>query len=165
MPSAVRLWLENDEVLTYKIGMNRDEFDFVWRQVSAVLVKHYELHHAKREPPLSPFASLLATLYYLRHYPTARCLAAEFDTTHPTIDEDLNHTLHALFITLVPACFSDSRLPHRGYCTGVVAGVKLVVDSTFLILPHHGDADERKTFYHPKSPTRQGGKRSSGSWP
>jgi hypothetical protein len=91
----------------------------------------------------------------LRHYPTVRCLAAEFDTKVMTTQEALDHTLTALFTTLVPTCFGDTPLPHRGYRAGSLVGVRLVVDSTFLILPHNSNATERKTYYHMKSPTRQ----------
>jgi hypothetical protein len=88
-------------------------------------------------------------------YPTIRCIAAELESKHTATHEAINHTIHALYTTLVPMCFSDSTLPHRAYTRGSVAGVRLVVDSTFLILPHHSDKDERKQFYHFKSPTRQ----------
>jgi hypothetical protein len=91
----------------------------------------------------------------MRLYPTERCLAAEIGVTQPTIDEALGHTVRALFDTIVPSSTSSCPLPHRGYREGVLAGVRLVVDSTFLILPHMSDLARRKPFYHPKSPTRQ----------
>lgn len=63
VPTIMRLWLENDNVLPFKIGMKHAELDFVWTIVRDALVGHYSLHHATREPPLSPLASLLVTLY------------------------------------------------------------------------------------------------------
>jgi len=155
VPTIMRLWLENEEVFTFKTGLKHGELDFVWRVVRESLVAHYQMHHASREPPVSPFASLLATLYWLRQYPTTTCLSAELDIKYTTLAEDIDHTLLALFNTLVPTCFSDSSLPHREYRESSLAGVRLVIDSTFLTLPHNSDADERKTNYHHKSPTRQ----------
>jgi hypothetical protein len=156
VPTSMRLWVDSEDVLRFKTGLNCEELEFVWKVVRDALVTHYEQQHAKREVSLLPFASLLATLYWLRLYPTTRCLAAEFDTKHTTVEEDLDHTLTALFNTLVPASFPDSALPHHAYRTGCLAGVKLVVDTTWLTLPHNNDADERKVYYHMKSPTRQG---------
>jgi hypothetical protein len=135
--------------------VNSDELDFVWRVAGDTLAKHYEKQHAKREAALSPFASLLAALHWMRHYGTTRELAAEFETKQSTLHELLNHTIDTLFATLVPVCFPDWSLPHRAYRTQALAGVTLVVDATFLALPHHADADERKTYYHHKSPTKQ----------
>jgi hypothetical protein len=155
VPSSLRLWITNEDVLSFKTGLSRDELDFVWTLVADNLVAHYEQQHAQREPPLLPFASLLVTLYWLRHYPTTRCIAAECETSHTVIQEALDHCLDALFTLFVPACFGDSAIPHRVYHAGTLADVRLVVDSTFLILPHHSDAADRKTYYHMKSPTRQ----------
>ena len=156
VPTIMRLWLDNEDVLTFKTGVIDAELGFVWTIVRDALVTHYQSHHASRDPPLSPFASLLATLYWLRQYPTTRCLAAELDIKLTTLAEDIDHTLLALFNTLVPTCFNDPSLPHRGYREGSLAGVRLVIDSTWLTLPHNSNADERKTYYHMKSPTRQG---------
>lgn len=155
VPAIMQLWLENEHVLSFKTGLSSGELDFVWRIVSDTLVKHYEEHHTQRDPPLSPYASLLTTLYWLRQYPTVECMAAEMDAKSTAIFEHVEHTLVALFNTLVPACFAGLPLPHRGYEAGSLVGVRLVVDSTFLILPRHKDKAERKTYYHFKSPTRQ----------
>lgn len=155
VPTVMATWLTSDDVLSFKTGLTHDDVDSVWRLVDDVLVKHYAVHHERREPPLSPFASLLATLYWLREYPTTRCMAAELDTNQTIIIEAIEHTMQVLLTTLVPAYFCDSALPHRAYSEGCLSGVRLVIDSTFLILPHHSDAEERKRCYHMKSPTRQ----------
>ena len=120
-----------------------------------MLVDHYLLHHAQRQAPLSPFASLLATLHWMRRYPSTRSLAAELKCSQMCIIEALNHRIDALFITFVPACISNSSLPPRVYKSGPAAGARLVVDSTYLTLPHHSDKKEGKSFYHLKSPTHQ----------
>lgn len=148
-------WLTSDEVMSFKTGLSGDDIDFVWRQVREDLTKHYGLKHDKRDAPLSPYASLLITLYWLRLYPSTHCIAAEFDTNQTTIMEVLDHTMHALTTNLVPQYFDDSALPHRCFKTVCLAGVRLVIDSTFLTLPHHSDSDERKRCFHMKSPTRQ----------
>jgi hypothetical protein len=151
----MHIWLTSDDVLAFKTGLSGDDVDFVWRLVRDDLTKHYELEHSKRDVPLSPYASLLMTLYWLRLYPSTRCLAVEFDANQTFIVEALKHTMHTLVTNLVPVYFGESVAPHRSFTTGCLAGVRLVVDSTFLALPHHSDADERKRCFHLKSPTRQ----------
>ena len=115
-----------------------------------MLVDHYLFHHAQRQAPLSPFASLLATLHWMRRYPSTRSLAAELKCSQMCIIEALNHRIDALFITFVPACISNSSLPPRVYKSGPAAGARLVVDSTYLILPHHSDKKEGKELLPPQ---------------
>jgi hypothetical protein len=46
--------------------------------------------------------------------------------------------------SLVPACFDYSVPPPPAFASGPVAGVAVVVDSTFWELPHTAGADDRK---------------------
>ena len=142
-------------LLIFKTGLNRSELDFVWSMVCDGLVKHYEAKHHQRDPPLLPFASLLLTLYWLRHYPTIRCMAVEFGVSATHMQECVDHCMYALFMWFASVCFSDHAVPHRGYRAGGLGGVRLLVDSTWLTLPHTEDGDDRKRFYHYKSPTKQ----------
>lgn len=148
------MWAVSEVLMAFKTGLPRTERSFVWRLVRGDLIQHYEKRHAQREAPLSPFASLLLTLYWMRHYPSSRCMGAEFGAAHSSIDEALQHTVEALFSCLVPAVSIESAGLHHVYRAGVLDGVRLIVDSTFLILPRPDDKDERKRFYHMKSPTR-----------
>lgn len=148
-------WLENEAVLIHKTGQTRVELEFVWSTVKATLIEHYNKHHKQHEPPLSPFESLLATLYYLRVYPSTRCMAAEFNVAQTRVREIIDHTLQALFTALVPACFDHSEPPPVAFHHGTLAGVCAVVDSTWLVLPHNPDKDERKMNYHYKAGTKQ----------
>ena len=148
-------WREDESVLLHKTGLTRTELEFVWGTAKHTLIEHYSQHHTQRESPMSPFESLLVTLYWLRVYPSTRSIASEFGTDVKRIQEILDHTLHALFTTLVPACFNDSEPPPVVFRRGILAGVSAVVDSTFITLPHNSDKDERKKNYHYKSPTKQ----------
>ena len=142
-------------MLFHKTGQSRSELRFVWETVKASLIHHYQQHHMQRQPPLTPFESLLVTLYWLRVYPTSRCIGAELEVDTKTVRECIAHTLQSLFTTLVPACFDHSQPPPVAFRRGVLAGVCAVVDSTFLVLPHTSDSDERKMDYHYKSGTKQ----------
>jgi len=156
VPSLMQLWVDDDDVSVFKVGVDRDELDFIWDLCRDTLINHYKEHHHLRDTKLSPFSSLLLTLYYLRHYPTIRCLAAELGVSQPYISENIDHTIQSLYKTIVPACLGDLSIPHRGYKEGVIANVKFVVDSTYIILPHHTSKELSKKCYHMKSPTRQG---------
>jgi len=127
----------------------------VWSVVKGTLIHHYEEEHTKHKPPLLPFESLLTTLYWLRIYPTIRCIAAELDISVTCVRECLDHTLDSLFTTLVPAEFHHSPPLPRAYTTGTLAGICAVVDSTFLVLPHTDKKEDGKKNYHYKSGTRQ----------
>lgn len=147
--------MEHEELLAYKIGVNKATLDFLWELTADRLVKHYEERHRQREPALSPFASLIVALYYLRHYPPDTCLALELAATRASVTEARDHALLALFESFVPTVFGDSLIPTPPADTGPLPGVHLVVDSTFLVLPHIGDFTESKKYYHFKSGTKQ----------
>jgi DDE superfamily endonuclease len=151
----MQLWLQHDVVLFHKTGQTKPELEFVWATVKHELIKHYEQHHKQRDPPLMPFDSLLATLYWLRVYPPTRSIAAELNVKLTPLRECIDHTLQSLFTTLVPACFSHSDPPSVAFRQGTLAGVCAVVDSTFLVLPHSSHKEERKLNYHYKSGTKQ----------
>ena len=85
---------------------------------------------------------------YLSHF-------AEFNVERKQLREYLDHTLHALFITLVPAELDHSNPLPRAFDSGALAGVCAVVDSTFWVLPHTDNKDDGKKNSHIKSPTRQ----------
>jgi hypothetical protein len=151
----MQLWVKNEAVLVHKTGLTAAELENIWSIVKDTLVAHYERHHHQREPPMSPFNSLLATLYWMRVYPSTRCIAAELDVDDARLCECLDHTLHSLFTTLVPAEFADDVPPPSAFSSGPLAGVCAVVDSTHITLPHNPKAAERKQNYHFKSGTRQ----------
>jgi len=155
VPSAMQIWIDDDDVLQFKLGVDRDELLFMWDLCKDSLINHYREKHHQHNPKLLPFACLLMTLYYLRHYPSLRCLAAELGVGRTVISEYIDHTIQCLYNTIVPACFGDSTLPHRCFQEGVITNVRFIIDSTFIILPHHSVKEESKKFYHLKSPTRQ----------
>jgi hypothetical protein len=153
--ALLKLWIDNEHVLLHKAGLNQDELKYVWSVVEPRLIHHYEEAHTKRKPPLSPFESLLATLYWLRVYPTTRCIAAELNIDEKSVRNCLNHTLDALFITLVPAEFNHPTPLRTAFTSGTLAGVCAVVDSTFWVLPHTDKKEDGKKNSHYKSGTRQ----------
>lgn len=156
VPPPMQRWIDENALLESKTGLSRDELYFVWSCVKYRLVDHYESHHSRSRTPISPFASLLITLHYLRHYPTEESLALEFGVSQSTMSEHLRHTIHSLFITLVPQCFNDYPMPHRGFVEGCLDKVRLVVDSTWITLPHHKHSADRKMLHHMKAPNHQG---------
>jgi hypothetical protein len=151
----MQLWIDNEAVLLHKTGLPADELQYVWSVVKHTLIAHYEKEHKQRKPPLLPFESLLATLYWLRVYPTTRCMAAEFNIDQKSVRDSIQHTLHSLFITLVPACIDHSTPLPAEFKSGALATACAVVDSTFWILPHTADKKKGKMNYHYKCPTRQ----------
>lgn len=155
VPTIMQLWFEDEHLLIFKIGLDRRELDFVWSIIRHKMGEHYDQHHHARKPPILPVTSLLLTLYWMRYYPSHRCMATEFGVNECAIRESIDHCIDTLFTTLVPTCFSDTAIPHRGYRKASVAGVRLVVDSTFLPLPQNSDTAERKRYYHYKSPTKK----------
>lgn len=150
----MQTWVASEALLLFKTGVNHDELDFIWRMVRKPLADHYGVKHTQHGPPLFPYASLLLTLYWLRHYPSSRCLAAEFDTSYHTIDEVLQHTIAAMHKHIVPAVEIESSGLHHVYRAPPLTDVRIMVDSTWLTLPCPSDAADRKTYYHFKSPTR-----------
>jgi hypothetical protein len=153
--APLKLWIDNEAVLLHKTGLNQEELKYVWSMVGGALAIHYEQHHSERKPPLMPFESLLVTLYWLRVYPTTRCMAAEFNVAQPNILEILNHTLDTLFCTIVPDCFNYEQALPPAIHSGTLAGVGAIVDSTFWVLPHTSKRDDGKKNWHYKSGTRQ----------
>lgn len=148
-------WINEEELLTFKTGLSPIQVRFVWRMVADTLAKHYEKKHHEREPPLMPYASLLLTLYWMRHYPSTRCMAAEFGASQTHVQESIDHCMDALFMSFASVYMSDPVVPHHEYRTPCLAGVRLLVDSTFLTLPRNITRVERKRYYHPKAPTRR----------
>src|SRR3569832_2274967 len=148
----MKTWVENESVLFHKTGQTKKELVFVWATAKKALANHYKQHHTQHTPPLSPYESLLATLYWLRVYPSTTCIAAELSVDQKSVRECIDHTIEALFTSLVPACFDHSKPPPVVWNTGTLAGVCAVVDATWLTLPHNPDKAERKQNFYKKMP-------------
>lgn len=155
VPSMMAKWLDDNALLLTKTGVDRDELRFIWSIMRDKLVTHYETYHDRGTVLLSPFASLLITLHWMKHYPTESHLSTELGVSQSTIKEHLRHTIHSLYLTLVPHCLAHSPMPSRVYKSSNVVGARLVVDSTFINLPHQHDSDDRKRSYYSKASTKQ----------
>src|SRR5688500_7520698 len=98
VPDAMQSWLKNDDLLSFKSGLSHDELMSLWRVVKADLIMDFEQHHCKRQLPLSPFATLLFTLYWLRHYPPYASLAAEFMISASSVEREIERTIAVLCV-------------------------------------------------------------------
>ncbi len=103
---------------------------------------------------LSPMNLLVVTLWYLKHYHSERYIASEFNFTHQGVNyflsavvDILHSCVYPAFVSL-PADLSNRRTPH-----GPQQHHKLIVDSTFIAIHEPHDSEQRKKYYHAKSPT------------
>lgn len=97
---------------------------------------------------------LVVTLWHLKHYHSERYIASELDLSQPAVNYFLAAVLDILHSCIypelisLPADLASRRTPH-----GPEREHKLIVDSTFIAIPEPYDLEERKSYYHGKSPT------------
>ncbi|CAF4703068.1 unnamed protein product, partial [Rotaria sp. Silwood2] len=91
---------------------------------------------------------------YLKHYHSERYIATEANLTQKGVNYFLSSILDILHscvypeLVSLPVDLASSRTPH-----GPERQHKLIVDSTFIAIPEPYDSEERKAYYHAKSPT------------
>ncbi|CAF2715941.1 unnamed protein product [Rotaria sp. Silwood2] len=103
---------------------------------------------------LSPMNLLVVTLWYLKHYHSERYIASELNFSRTAVNyllsavvDILHSCVYPAFLYL-PADLANRRTPH-----GPQQHHKLIVDSTFIAIPEPHDSEQRKKYYHAKSPT------------
>lgn len=158
MLAPMKSWVKNEPLLVCKTGLTLADLDYVWLAVKSALTTHYNLEHTQRKPPLSPFESVIITYYWLRVYPSFRSIATEVGVDVHVLEECLDHTLDALYLTVYPANFARSAPLPSVFDTGPMAGVCCVVDSTFIARHRSWSDDTNKMFYHYKCPTKEAAK-------
>jgi hypothetical protein len=154
-------WLEKNRkrkkktLLEHMTGVDRAELHKVWTIAKHALITHYSLEHTQRTPQLSPYESLLATLHYLFVYPSTRSFAAQLGVAVERLRESIDHTLDALYVSLVLVEFAHLPPLPAASDSGPLAGVGAVVDATGIAIPRIADTAEAKKFYHMKSSTKE----------
>ncbi|CAF3140860.1 unnamed protein product [Rotaria sp. Silwood2] len=108
-------------------------------------------------PFLSPINLLSVTLWYLKHYHSERYIAAELHFSQTTVNYFLSAMIDILYrcvyqkLVVLPDDMDDEDTTH-----GPEQYHKLIVDSTCIPIDQPEDREERKTYYHGKSPTNYG---------
>ena len=103
---------------------------------------------------LSPINLLAVTLWFLKHYHSERYIAAELNFSKSTVNYFGSTMVDILYasaypkLILLPDDMNDEATPH-----GPLQYQKLTVDSTFISIHQPEDSDQRKAYYHAKSPT------------
>ncbi|CAF4786940.1 unnamed protein product, partial [Rotaria sp. Silwood2] len=97
---------------------------------------------------------LVVTLWYFKHYHSERYIASELNFSQPAVNyflpavvDILHSCVYPSFVS-VPVDLANRRTPH-----GPQQHYKLMVDSTFIAIPEPHDPEQRKAYYHAKSPT------------
>ncbi|CAF1561330.1 unnamed protein product, partial [Rotaria sordida] len=103
---------------------------------------------------LSPMNLLVVTLWYFKHYHSEPYIASELNFTHQGVNYFLTAVVDILHSFVYPAFVSlPADLPNRRTPHGPQQHHKLIVDSTFIAIPEPHDSEQRKQYYHAKSPT------------
>ena len=108
-------------------------------------------------PCLSPINLLVVTLWYLKYYHAERYIPTELylspSTVHAFLGEviDILHSCIYPELISLPVNLASERTPH-----GPEQHHQLIVDSTCIAIPEPYDTDQRKAYYHIKSPTNYG---------
>ena len=103
---------------------------------------------------LSPINLLVVTLWYLKHYHTERYIATELNISRSTVNYFLSGVIDILYafvypkLILLPDDMDDEATIH-----GSEQCHKLIVDSTFIPIHQPEDSEQRRVYYHAKSPT------------
>jgi hypothetical protein len=97
---------------------------------------------------------LVVTLWYLKHYHSEPYIASELNISQQAVNyflsavvDILHSCVYPAFVSL-PADLANRRTPH-----GPEQDHKLIVDSTFIAIHEPHDSEQRKEYYHAKSPT------------
>ncbi|CAF2961968.1 unnamed protein product [Rotaria sp. Silwood2] len=105
-------------------------------------------------PYLSPINLLVVTLWNLKHYHPEQYISTEINLGRSTVNYFLTEIIDILHSCIYPELISlpinmgSNRTPH-----GLERHHKLTVDSTSIAIPEPYDSDQRKAYYHSKSPT------------
>ncbi|CAF4339497.1 unnamed protein product, partial [Rotaria sordida] len=102
---------------------------------------------------------LAVTLWYLKYYHSERYIATELNLGRSTVNYLLSEVINILHscvyreLISFPADIAKRRTPH-----GPEQNHKLIVDSTVVAIPEPYDSEQRKAYYHAKSPTNYASK-------
>ncbi|CAF4583117.1 unnamed protein product [Rotaria sp. Silwood2] len=108
-------------------------------------------------PYLSPINLLSVTLWYLKHYHAERYIATELNFGRSTVNYFLSAVIDILYSCICPKLISlPDNMDDETTIHGPEQHHKLIVDSTFIAIHQPEDAEERKVYYHAKSPTNYG---------
>jgi hypothetical protein len=149
-------WYNKQDLCYFKFGVYSDDIQEICHMIDIHMYNHYVSEHSLN-PPMYPFDSLLLTLYWLRHYPSERALAAELNSAPKSIWELIHHTLTILYQVIVheyinkwakPTEYGEIELSRTRYY--------LIVDSTHIALYEPFEREERKHYYHHQSGTGYG---------
>ncbi|CAF1219234.1 unnamed protein product [Rotaria sordida] len=108
-------------------------------------------------PCLSPINLLVVTLWYLKHYHSERYISTELNLSPSTVHTFLREIIDILHSCVYPELISvPVNLASKRTSHGPQRQHKLIVDSTFIAIPEPYDSEQRKAYYHSKSPTNYG---------
>ncbi|CAF3121603.1 unnamed protein product [Rotaria sp. Silwood2] len=152
-------WSRSDESCTQHTGHDIEQVQQVfnmWEQSLIEFCMNRKQQHTTdtNNKFLSPINLLAVTLWYLKHYRSERYIAAELNFSKSTVNYFLSAVVDILYasaypkLILLPDDMDDEATAH-----GPEQYHKLIVDSTFIAIHQPEDSDQRKAYYHAKSPT------------
>lgn len=103
---------------------------------------------------LSPINLLAVTLWYVKHYHAELYIAAELDFNRSTVNYFLSAVIDILYAFVYPKLIllSDD-MDDEATVHGLEQHHKLIVDSTVIAIHQPEDFEQRRAYYHAKSPT------------
>ncbi|CAF1337255.1 unnamed protein product [Rotaria sordida] len=152
-------WSRSNESCIQHTGHDIEQVQELYSMCEQSLI-NYCSHRNKEHtdstitPYLSPMNLLAVTLWYLKYYHSERYIATELNLGRSTVNYLLSEVINILHscvyreLISFPADIAKRRTPH-----GPEQNHKLIVDSTVIAIPEPYDSEQRKAYYHAKSPT------------
>ncbi|CAF2941950.1 unnamed protein product [Rotaria sp. Silwood2] len=152
-------WSRSDESYLQHTGHDVEQVQHLYSMCEQPFVNY--CRHRNQEDPnsnitpyLSPMNLLVVTLWYLKHYHSERYIAAEFDLSRSRVNYFLSTVVDILHCCVYPELVSlPADMSNRTAAHGPEEHHKLIVDSNFIAIPQPDDINQRKAYYHAKSPT------------
>ncbi|CAF1298484.1 unnamed protein product [Rotaria sordida] len=152
-------WSRSNDSCIQHTGHDIEQVQLLYNMCEQSLIEYctnrkQQCSSSTKMPYLSPINLLSITLWYLKHYHSERYIATEFDFTQSTVSYFLSAVIDILYscvypkLIVLPDDMDDEDAVH-----GSEQHHKLIVDSTFIPIYQPEDSEERKAYYHAKSPT------------
>lgn len=155
-------WGRSDNSCRQHTGLDLEQVQLLFDLCEQSIVKYcanrkQQLQQNTGVPLLSPINLLSVTLWYLKHYHSERYIATELHFSPSTVSSflpamiDILHRCAYSRLVVLP-----DDLDHEDTAHGPKEYHKLIVDSTCVPIDQPEDREERKSYYHGKSPTNYG---------
>ncbi|CAF1158057.1 unnamed protein product [Rotaria sordida] len=152
-------WRRTNKSCIQHTGHDVEQIQQLYSMCEESLIR-YRSHRKEKHkddiitPYLSPMNVLVVTLWHLKHYHSEQYISTEINLGRSTVNYflteviDISHSCIYPELISLPVNVANNRTPH-----GPERHHKLIVDSTFIVIPEPYDSDQHKAYYHLKSPT------------